>query len=77
MFLSIFCPKDLVPFWDEMALIDNNCWILEPAKPTKTDLHRRINLNVNNVSMNIKIDPRNPKDLPGNRSKNVFSRLIG
>ena len=56
---------DFVPFWDEMSLIDNNCWILEPIRPTKTDFYRRINLNVNNVSMNIKVDPRNPREIPG------------
>ncbi len=54
-----------MPFWDEMSLIDNNCWILEPIEPKKTDFYRRINLNVNNVSMNIKVDPRNPKEIPG------------
>ena len=50
-------------FWDEMNLLDNNCWILEPLKPTKTDFHRRISI-TNNVSMQIKIDPRNPREIP-------------
>ncbi|CAF0819887.1 unnamed protein product [Brachionus calyciflorus] len=50
-------------FWDEMKMLDENCWILEPLKPTKTDCHRRIKLNAY-VSIQIKIDPRNPRELP-------------
>ena len=50
-------------FWDEMKILDENCWVLEPLKPSKIDCHRRIKLN-NNVSIQIKIDPRNPRELP-------------
>ncbi len=65
-----------------MKLIDDNCWILEPIRPTKTDLYRRINLNINNVSMNIKVDPRNPKEIPGcflfllKFNKNIFTHFF-
>ena len=53
-----------------MRLIDYNCWVLEPVKPSKNDFYRRINLNVNeNVSMEIKIDPRNPRDICGKANK--------
>lgn len=50
-------------FWDEINLIDSNCWVLEPLKPTKTDSHRRIYL-TNSVSIRINVDPRNPREIP-------------
>ena len=50
-------------FWDEMKIIDENCLVLEPLKPSKIDCHRRIKLNTN-VSIQIKVDPRNPRELP-------------
>ena len=46
-----------------MNMIDSNCWILEPIKPSKTDTRRRINL-TNAVSIQIIVDPRNPTELP-------------
>ena len=46
-----------------MNLLDSNCWILEPLKPTKTDFYRRISLNPN-VSIKVLVDPRNPREIP-------------
>jgi len=50
-------------FWDEMNLIDSNCWVLEPLKPTKVDFYRRISL-TSYVSIKVLVDPRNPKEIP-------------
>ena len=46
-----------------MDLIDSNCWVLEPLKPSKVDRYRRLSLE-NNISIQIKIDPRNPREIP-------------
>ena len=46
-----------------MNLIDENCWVLEPLKPTKMDFYRRISL-TSNVSIKVLVDPRNPKEIP-------------
>lgn len=46
-----------------MKIIDETCWILEPLKPSKTDTHRRIKLETN-VSIDIKVDARNPTEMP-------------
>lgn len=32
----------LQPFFETMDRLDNNCWILDPEKPTKKDCYRRI-----------------------------------
>ncbi|RNA13775.1 E3 ubiquitin- ligase FANCL [Brachionus plicatilis] len=50
-------------FWDEMKMIDERCWVLEPLRPSKTDCRRRIKLD-SNVSLDIKVDARNATELP-------------
>ncbi len=50
-------------FWDEMEHLDQNCWILEPLNPSRIDVFRRLSIE-NNVSINIRVDPRNPREIP-------------
>ncbi|XP_054758109.2 E3 ubiquitin-protein ligase FANCL-like [Lytechinus pictus] len=50
-------------FWEEMAEIDNNTWVLEPEKPGPMDVSRRIALG-SNFSIQIEVDPLHPRMLP-------------
>ncbi|XP_074647254.1 E3 ubiquitin-protein ligase FANCL-like isoform X2 [Tubulanus polymorphus] len=50
-------------FWKMVEEIDKNTWVLEPEKPTPASTKRRIALG-NNVSIQIDIDPRQPRSLP-------------
>jgi hypothetical protein len=64
-----------------MNLLDSNCWILEPLKPTKTDFYRRISLNPN-VSIKVLVDPRNPREIPqitflGSEDSNKTVAVVG
>ncbi|MBN3290796.1 FANCL ligase, partial [Polypterus senegalus] len=55
--------ESLKQFWDVMDEIDEQTWVLEPEKPTRSATMRRIAIG-NNVSLNIEVDPRHPKMLP-------------
>jgi hypothetical protein len=55
--------NSFILFWSELELLDERCWILEPLKPKKTDCFRRVSIE-NNASMYIKIDPKNPREIP-------------
>lgn len=56
--------NSFVQFWDEMSLLDERCWILEPnSKPSPVETTRRIALNPS-CSVRIRVDPRNPRELP-------------
>uniref|UniRef100_A0A8C4TEW4 FA complementation group L n=1 Tax=Erpetoichthys calabaricus TaxID=27687 RepID=A0A8C4TEW4_ERPCA len=50
--------ESLKQFWDVMDEIDEQTWVLEPEKPTRSATMRRIAIG-NNVSLNIEVDPRN------------------
>ncbi|XP_786685.1 E3 ubiquitin-protein ligase FANCL [Strongylocentrotus purpuratus] len=50
-------------FWEEMAEIDNDTWVLEPEKPGPMDVSRRIALG-SNFSIQIVVDPVHPRMLP-------------
>ncbi|XP_052273732.1 E3 ubiquitin-protein ligase FANCL-like isoform X2 [Dreissena polymorpha] len=50
-------------FWNKMAEIDAKTWVLEPEKPTHAAKHRRIAINPS-VSVQITVDPNNPRVLP-------------
>ncbi|XP_035027880.2 E3 ubiquitin-protein ligase FANCL isoform X6 [Hippoglossus stenolepis] len=55
--------ESLTEFWDVLDEIDDNTWILEPEKPSRSDTMRRIAIG-NNVSIKVEVDPRHPKMLP-------------
>ncbi|XP_054557524.1 E3 ubiquitin-protein ligase FANCL isoform X2 [Talpa occidentalis] len=55
--------ESLKPFWDVMDEIDEKTWVLEPEKPTRSAIARRIALGTN-ASINIEVDPRHPTMLP-------------
>lgn len=62
-----------------MKMIDETCWVLEPVKPSKVDCYRRIKLNTN-VSIDLKVDARNPTEMPeiyflGSETGNYFPIL--
>lgn len=46
-----------------MKIIDETCWVIEPLKPMMTDTSRRIKLDAN-VSIELKVDARNPTEMP-------------
>ncbi|CAJ0638954.1 15139_t:CDS:2 [Entrophospora sp. SA101] len=49
-------------FWSMLDDVDQNTWILEPDKPKRNDLIRRIALG-NHCSLQIKVNPQHPKDV--------------
>lgn len=53
----------LVPFWDEMSLLDATCRVLGPLEPSHVDTGRRIAI-APKVSLQIRVDPRAPRELP-------------
>ncbi|XP_022093066.1 E3 ubiquitin-protein ligase FANCL-like isoform X2 [Acanthaster planci] len=50
-------------FWDTVAEIDNQTWVLEPERPKPSDTSRRIALG-NNSSIQVTVDPLYPRMLP-------------
>ncbi|XP_038072051.1 E3 ubiquitin-protein ligase FANCL-like [Patiria miniata] len=50
-------------FWDTVAEIDEQTWVLEPERPMPSDRSRRIALG-NNSSVQVTVDPLYPKMLP-------------
>ncbi|KAM8852822.1 E3 ubiquitin-protein ligase FANCL isoform 1-T1 [Synchiropus picturatus] len=55
--------ESLTEFWDVLAEMDTQTWILEPEKPSYSDTVRRIAI-ANNVSIRVDVDPTHPKMLP-------------
>ncbi|XP_007890573.2 E3 ubiquitin-protein ligase FANCL isoform X1 [Callorhinchus milii] len=55
--------ESLKEFWDIMDELDEKTWVLDPEKPTRSAMMRRIAIG-NNVSINLVVDPRHPKMLP-------------
>lgn len=49
--------------WEQLEEIDENCWVIDPLKPNKSHLYRRIHLS-QSLSVTITIDPLNPIALP-------------
>ncbi|GJQ85904.1 hypothetical protein Trydic_g21759 [Trypoxylus dichotomus] len=56
------CPK-LQMVFDILDEIDRNCWVIDPEKPCRRDLHRRIMLDMN-LSIVITFNPSGMRDLP-------------
>ncbi|KAF9585314.1 hypothetical protein BGW38_002927 [Lunasporangiospora selenospora] len=50
-------------FWDVMQDIDERTWVIDPEHPTRMDCMRRCALG-NHCSVQMTIDPRNPRILP-------------
>ncbi|KAJ7380003.1 hypothetical protein OS493_012765 [Desmophyllum pertusum] len=50
-------------FWDMLDEIDSNTWVLEPDHPSRSCTNRRIALG-NNASIQIDVNPANPRLLP-------------
>ncbi|KAL1921795.1 uncharacterized protein VTP21DRAFT_10437 [Calcarisporiella thermophila] len=50
------------PLWDVLDDLDENAWILEPDKPSRSDLMRRLSLG-NHCSLQIELDPEMPRAL--------------
>ena len=53
---------EFVNFWAEMDDFDSNTWVLEPAKPSRSDLVRRIALR-KHCSVEISLKPQSPRDV--------------
>ena len=51
-----------VGFWAEMEDFDANTWVLEPARPSRSDVVRRIALR-KHCSIEIALKPDNPRDV--------------
>ncbi|XP_020299830.1 E3 ubiquitin-protein ligase FANCL isoform X3 [Pseudomyrmex gracilis] len=49
--------------WKQLNEIDKNCWVVDPIKPTKNHMYRRIHLS-QSISVTITINPLNPTALP-------------
>lgn len=49
--------------WEQLEEIDENCWVIDPLKPNKSHMYRRIHLS-QSLSVTITIDPSNPNVLP-------------
>jgi hypothetical protein len=49
--------------WNELDDLDSNLWIIEPENPQRSSLMRRIALG-NHSSLQITLDPLNPRSLP-------------
>ncbi|XP_065182863.1 E3 ubiquitin-protein ligase FANCL-like [Sycon ciliatum] len=50
-------------FWNLMDEIDSNVWVLEPEKPNRSALLRRIAIS-STASVQIEVDPVKPRSLP-------------
>ncbi|CAH1792405.1 unnamed protein product [Owenia fusiformis] len=50
-------------FWDDLDEVDKNTWILEPERPTRSAVYRRIACG-NNASLSLTVDPLHPRLLP-------------
>ncbi|XP_052767646.1 E3 ubiquitin-protein ligase FANCL-like [Mya arenaria] len=50
-------------FWSLVGELDSNTWVLEPEKPAFSARHRRIAID-SSVSVQITVDPVNPRALP-------------
>eukprot|EP00903_Cladosiphon_okamuranus_P010480 g9915.t2 len=56
----------LVPFlrlWKVLDDLDQQTWVLEPEKPSRSTTHRRIAV-ARHCSVMLKIDPKSPQDVP-------------
>ncbi|KYM75574.1 E3 ubiquitin-protein ligase FANCL [Atta colombica] len=49
--------------WEQLKEIDENCWVIDPPKPNKSHMHRRIHLS-QSISITITIDPVAPTVVP-------------
>ncbi|KAG5325857.1 FANCL ligase, partial [Pseudoatta argentina] len=49
--------------WEQLKEIDENCWVIDPPKPNKSHMHRRIHLS-QSISVTITIDPVAPTAAP-------------
>ncbi|KYN03720.1 E3 ubiquitin-protein ligase FANCL [Cyphomyrmex costatus] len=49
--------------WEQLKEIDENCWVIDPPKPNKCHLHRRIHLS-QSICVTITIDPNAPTVVP-------------
>ncbi|XP_072760855.1 E3 ubiquitin-protein ligase FANCL [Anoplolepis gracilipes] len=50
--------------WEQLEEIDENCWVIDPLKPNKSHMYRRIHLS-QSLSVTVTIDdPLNPTALP-------------
>lgn len=50
-------------YFNTKHLMSRNFWVVDPLKPNKSHMHRRIHLS-QSVSVIVKIDPLNPTAVP-------------
>lgn len=60
------CVKTFQVFWDCMESVDKNTWVLEPENPSYSAVYRRIAIS-SSASVQITVDPKQPKMLPNCR----------